>query len=74
MPLLRTREARQDSPSTKTNLSHLPDRKRRDLDRIVEILFAEPRMLRATWFRSGARHQIRAASLRIAQQACVNAC
>jgi predicted nucleotidyltransferase/HEPN domain-containing protein len=25
----------------KTDLSHLPDRKRRDLDRIVEILFAE---------------------------------
>ncbi|WP_369405751.1 nucleotidyltransferase domain-containing protein [Sphingomonas asaccharolytica] len=25
----------------KTDLSHLPDRKRRDLDRVVEILFAE---------------------------------
>jgi hypothetical protein len=25
----------------KTDLDHLPDRKRRDLDRIVEVLFAE---------------------------------
>lgn len=25
----------------RTGLDHLPDRKRRDLDRIVEILFAE---------------------------------